>query len=344
MVITTYKQRHMGELPEQQEANQRALDRLQLQLQSHREALDNAQNRKSLLLRQLSTQEPEGIPEASAEPEAVNPTEQQLIQQIIQRRQALQEMRRLHTDKYPDIPQLQRHLAELEAQLAAYRAGQPTPKRRNQALKPVTNALRKRMQEEILQTELDITKLQRQQLNVQEHIALYEKKVTHAAQREQELTVLTRDYESTRKNYESLLARQMQAKMAENLERRQKAEQFRVLDPARVPSKPWEPQRAFILLMGLGLGIAVGGGGVFLAEYLDQSFRDPEDLENFTALPVLATIPFLTTQGEQPQERRKQKFLYAACMLLPVVTLTAVHIFGFKLDLLLVRTLQLLHP
>lgn len=343
-VIAVYKQQHMGELPEQQEANQRILDRLQLQLQSSREAIDNAQSRRNLLLRQISLQERDVTPDTPLVLEASNPIEQQLVQQIIQRRQTLQELQRVHTDKYPDISQLQQSLAELEGQLAAHRTGQPSAKQHTQPGKTGSSALNKRLEEEVVQIDLDITKLQRQQGNTQEQITTYEKKVANAARRAQDSIGLTRDYESTKRNYESLLARQMQAQISENLERRQKAEQFRILDPASLSTKPWKPKREIIFMMGVGLGFAVGGGGVFLAEYLDQAFRDPKDLAQFTALPVLATIPIFTTTTDRNKERRRQKLVYAVCMVIPVLTLTAVHVFWIKIDLVFAHTWKFFTP
>ena len=186
-------------------------------------------------------------------------------------------------------------------------------------------------------------KLRQQQANIQEQIAAYDKKVANASRREQELLVLSRDYESTRKNYDSLLARQQQAQIAENLEKRQKSEQFRVLDEARMPTKPWKPKRSMILLAGMGVGLAVGVGGVFLAAYLDQAFHDPEDLEQFTALPVLATIPFLITTVEQRKQRLKRRCFCATCMLIPSATIVAVHFLWMRMDLLFTRTLTFLN-
>ena len=122
--------------------------------------------------------------------------------------------------------------------------------------------------------------------------------------------------------------------MAENLEKRQKAEQFRVLDEARIPTKPWKPKRAMILLAGIGSGLAVGAGAIDLAVYLDQAFHDPEDLEQFTALPVLATIPLLMTTVEQRKQRWKRRFLCAACLVMPSVTMVAVHFLWMKIDVL----------
>ena len=103
--------------------------------------------------------------------------------------------------------------------------------------------MRRQQQEEIARIDQEEGKLRQQQAHIQEQIAAYEKQVAAASRREQELLVLSRDYESTRKNYDSLLAGRQRAQIAENLEKRQKAEQFRVLDAARLPTQPWKPNR-----------------------------------------------------------------------------------------------------
>jgi ABC-type nitrate/sulfonate/bicarbonate transport system permease component len=97
------------------------------------------------------------------------------------------------------------------------------------------------------------------------------------------------------------------------------------------------------ILAGIGLGLAVGVGAVVLAAYLDQGFHDPEHLEQFTALPVLATIPLLITSVEQRKQHLKRRFFYSTCMLIPPVTIVAVHFIWMRLDVLFTRTLKLLN-
>jgi succinoglycan biosynthesis transport protein ExoP len=339
--VTEYKQRYMGELPAQQDANQRTLDRLQMQLQSIVTTLESVRTRKSLVLRQLSQQESEA---ALSPPGATRPSGEPsgLAQQLAQRRLALATLQRVYVDTYPDIIHLKQEIAELEAHIAAQDSGSQT----TMSVPPVSmqsRNMRRQQQEEMEQIDREEGKLRQQQANIQEQIAAYDKKVAKASQREQELLVLSRDYESTRKNYDSLLARRQQAQIAENLEKRQKSEQFRVLDEARIPTKPWKPKRSMILLAGMGLGLAVGVGAVVLAAYLDQAFHDPEDLEQSTALPVLATIPLLMTTVEQHQQHLKRWCFGAACMLIPSATMVAVHFLWMRIDLLFARTLTLLN-
>src|SRR5262249_22680073 len=161
--------------------------------------------------------------------------------------------------------------------------------------------------------------------SLRQRIAAYEQKIANTALREQELMVLSRDYESTRRNYDALLAGEMQAKVAENLEKRQKAEQFRVLDPAQLPTRPWRPERLKILAMGLVLGLGMGCGAVFVTEYLDRSFHNPEDLKQVITLPVLVSIPLLVTSAEQQKRRLRWRFFYAACVCIPAVVIATVY-------------------
>jgi uncharacterized protein involved in exopolysaccharide biosynthesis len=97
--IAEYKQRYTGELPAQQDANQRTLDRLQMQLQSIVTTLESVRTRKSLTLRQLAPQESEAAPSTAGttrpggEPSG-------LEQQLAQRRLTL-DTAVIYADKYP---------------------------------------------------------------------------------------------------------------------------------------------------------------------------------------------------------------------------------------------------
>ena len=336
--ITEFKQSYMGELPGQQEANLRALDRLQRQLQTNLEAVESTRNTKRLLRHQLAILPTDDFSDLffgldSLHAASSGPASS-LEQQLAQRREALAQLQQHFTDQYPDVQRLKREVADLEARLAAERSEppaaesvlpDPTTVEPVETTMTASDGLRGEIQTEIEQIDLQIQKHLREQKGIRKQIAIYEQMVANSAQREQELMVLTRDYESTRQNYTSLLHRQMRAREAENLEKRQKAERFKVLDPASAPIKPWGPDRFKLLMMGLVLGLGLGCGAVFLTEYLDRSFRAPEDLKQLTGLPVLAAVPLVITAVDEHQQRRKHRFLYAAYVGVPVAVLVAAH-------------------
>jgi hypothetical protein len=121
---------------------------------------------------------------------------------------------------------------------------------------------------------------------------------------ESELTDLMRDYETLQKSYTSLLAKKEDSKISANLERQQVSEQFKILDPARLPQTPFSPDRLQITLMGAAFGMMLGVGlGAFL-EYRDTSLRSEEEILRTLVLPVLAAIPILTGLAERGRKRR----------------------------------------
>jgi capsular polysaccharide biosynthesis protein len=87
--------------------------------------------------------------------------------------------------------------------------------------------------------------------------------------------------------------------MAENLERKQQGEQFKILDPARIPEKPIKPDRNRILLMGAMIGLVAGLGLAWFRESMDKTFRAVLDVESYLEIPVLATIPNLKEEEKK---------------------------------------------
>jgi len=83
--------------------------------------------------------------------------------------------------------------------------------------------------------------------------------------------------------------------MATNLEKRQKGEQFRIIDPASFPERPTKPDRLRLNLFGLLAGLAIGLGIALSLELADESIRSEHELARLTNLPVLASIPVIST-------------------------------------------------
>src|SRR5205823_7811102 len=126
--------------------------------------------------------------------------------------------------------------------------------------------------EALSETETDIKVLKGEEKRLREGIAIYQARIENVPRREQEFKELSRDYESTRELYQSLLKRYEEAQLAESMEQRQKGEQFRVLDPAVPPKEP-VARRARLMSIALVLSLGLAAGAVMLAEQLDTSFH-----------------------------------------------------------------------
>jgi glutamate racemase len=78
----------------------------------------------------------------------------------------------------------------------------------------------------------------------------------------------------------------------------------------------------------LAAALAGGFGLAFLRENLDTSFKRGDELRDYTDVPVLATIPAISTRGRILEQRRSQRILILASALVLVVGVVSIHIYG----------------
>jgi len=133
---------------------------------------------------------------------------------------------------------------------------------------------------------MDIVKLNRE-------IREYQERVERTPEREQELMKLRRDYENNQESYNSLLNRKLEAEIAVNMEKKQKGEQFRIVDSAALPRKPVSPDMRKLFMLSVAAGLGFGAGLIFLLDFMNSSLKQPKDYESELGLAVLATIPKL---------------------------------------------------
>jgi hypothetical protein len=111
--------------------------------------------------------------------------------------------------------------------------------------------------------------------------------------RQSEFALLSRDHQATRDQYESLLKRYEEARVAQNMETENQGERFRVLEAAVPPAGPTAPNRPRLLFMSLFLAGLIAVIAVLGLEQIDTTFHSVDDLRQFTTLPVLGAIPRL---------------------------------------------------
>jgi capsular polysaccharide biosynthesis protein len=117
----------------------------------------------------------------------------------------------------------------------------------------------------------------------------------------------------------------MESQMSANLEKRQIGEQFKILDPARMPEKPASPDRPRLYLFSLVAALAVGFGAAALMEFFDTTLRTERDVRAALNLMVLATVPFMRESAlvARRRLRRNVAFAVVATMVLAVCATVA---------------------
>ncbi len=309
--ITRFKRQFSGELPEQQGANAQVLNQLQLLYQRIGENLRAAEDRKLVIQKQISDTE---LLLASAPnirenlPFPVNPLRDPQEVQLEQLKNQLADLQTKYTEKHPDILIAKKRIAELEAKIEKDKLGKKTEEtitvselspsktdakkdKKDGKSELRLNPRYKDLESQLITIELDIERFKEEEGKVKVQINQYRARVENTPIRVQAMANIERDYQNTKENYQSLFKKVQEAQQAENLERRQKGEQFKVIDPARLPEKPFKPDIPKILLFGLLLGAGSGFGLAFFKEEMDHSFRDAEDLEAALGFKVLTNIP-----------------------------------------------------
>ncbi len=318
--VRKFREQNMGQLPQQLEANLRSQDSLQMQLKTTAERIRSNEDRLTLLqnqIEQLTRTEPvNALGEAKKEgtfiggvyiPPEKNP-EDVLVTQWAALKADLEAARSKYKEAHPDVVALKRKVekleprakelmakreAEIEARKKAVRStagaeGTSGPAR--PALDPMSERLLMQYREQYNAAVLETKRLREEEQKLKQQINYYQKRIEDTPKREQEMMLLTRDYDLLKTNYQSLLDKRMQSQVAENLERRQQGEQFKILDPARVPEKPIKPDFKKVLLIGTFLGLASGLGLAFVRSSMDKSFYTVREAEDYLNIPVIAEI------------------------------------------------------
>jgi uncharacterized protein involved in exopolysaccharide biosynthesis len=312
--LEEYRKRYDGQLPSQVQSNLQTIQSTQLQLQTVNDALGRERDKLQLLDRQIADLADGATGESVAvtDVNAAVASGGSAAQQLQAARAQLQLLRlRGFKDEHPDVLAMEKVVHDLQNQVDKEASERRASGSNGPAL-PVTAAERARLQRlnelrlERESARLSIASRDAESKRLGATISQYEARVAAAPTRESELVALTRDYETLQKSYAGLLAKREEAQIAANLERRQIGEQFKVLDPARLPEKPASPNRPLIdaaaAIVGLSLGLAIAA----LIEYRDTTLNRESDIALTLRLPVLGAIPTLMTSRDHVRRRRRK--------------------------------------
>ena len=100
---------------------------------------------------------------------------------------------------------------------------------------------------------------------------------------------LIRVVKTTEENYLLYLRKAEEARISDALDRR-RIINVAVAEAATVPSLPSNKPYVTVLV-GLLLATVLSVGSAFGSEYLDSTFRTPEEVKLFLNIPVLASVP-----------------------------------------------------
>ena len=277
--LKDFKSAHLGSLPEQQAANLQLLGQLQATLQVTGDALDRAQSQKvyeESLLAALTAREAAPLtPRAQSELDA--------------RIEELKRAQAKYTSLHPDVIELQEEVKELQQRVSPpdQVATNAPPAAPSKDLAP------DQMRSQLAALDQEIKHRTLQEAEIEKRAKQIQARLEALPAVDQQMAEVNRDYEISKMQYASLLEKKNASAMAAAMEGRAQGEQFRVIDPANYPEKPFKPNVALLSLLGVLGGILCGCALGLFVEFQDRSIRSAQDANFYLAMPALAALPLL---------------------------------------------------
>jgi polysaccharide chain length determinant protein (PEP-CTERM system associated) len=303
--LQEYQRTFNGELPSQLAANLQGLHNTEMALQQLGESLNRDRERRIQFERTVADvlEAPDPPPAAA---EAPKPALAETLQEELRiARQSLIAVELKLKPEHPDVKRLRRNVDELERRVAAQKLeGTLTARPTNTVV--MEYGKRKRLLDaraELDNLDREINAKLAEEERLRSVLGMYQARIEATPVREAELASLTRDYETLQANYRGLLQKKEESEISANLEKRQIGEQFKILDPARMPEKPVSPDRPRLYLIAVLAALAIGVGLATTAEYFDRSLRTEADVRGALNLMVLATVPYMR-DGAARRRRR----------------------------------------
>jgi polysaccharide chain length determinant protein (PEP-CTERM system associated) len=282
-IMRDYKLKHYNEMADQRTSNTERLIALQTQYQSRQDSIQNLEQTRMLLRDQINLKKFNSAQMASNDRQSQAGRGVETLDQL---QAELKSLQLRYKEQHPRIKSLKKKIANFEPTAGNQGAGETLD-----------------IQNQMNEIGVNIARMKNEREEIKEQIKQYEQWVAAAPVREAEWSALTREYGELKRRYDFLVAQNLQADSALNLERKQKGSQFRIVDPARTPVKPVKPDFLKIMGMALLVGCGLGAVMIFGLELLDTSFRDPAKLEETFKLEVICSVPHLPLERETARQR-----------------------------------------
>jgi uncharacterized protein involved in exopolysaccharide biosynthesis len=333
--LQSLKSKNQTELPQQFDANQRALDRLNEQKTANAESLVQAATQK-FNLEQTLAQVPEFLTPAQiqlARPPA--PPEDPTVQEFRRTESEYRKLRLLYTDRHQDVQTVKKELDRLreligeEAAERALKPPKPIEPEEKIVSKPTVNPAYVSLKNSLRELETDTELKRRDADRIKRDIAMYERRVESTPQVELQLSAILRENEDIRKDYQDLKDKLTQAELSGSMETKQRGDQFITLDQANFPIASTKPKKWALLLVSFLFSLSIGVAIAIAADVVRQRIWTQSEVEALWGVPVLIDIPEIVTDDDMVAIGRRK--WVAAGASLAAAALLSLCLYGIHL-------------
>ncbi len=318
--VRVFKDQHLGELPTQTQSNLQILAGLQNQVQANQDSLNRAKQQNAYL--ESLVNQYRALDHGSKPGEGTTVGLAAIDKELDQLKAQLSDLTSHYTDKHPDVRKTREQIARVEKTRERIIADMNSGANSSSPEPPATTqpdpktAPMLELESQLKANRLEIANRQAEIKVEQDKINQYQGRLNMAPVMEQQFADITRDYEQSKTDYESLLAKKNQSEMSTDLEKTQQGEHFRMLDPPDLPVRPYKPNRLQLCGLGLVVGLVFGAGFAFGPEKLSGKIYSEREIKKLVPYDVIAEIPQIESVEEQSSHRRSAWIAGAAAVVI----------------------------
>lgn len=220
--------------------------------------------------------------------------------------QELMAARSKYSEDHPDVRRLKREIASLTSEVSSSSTTQPT------------NPVFIQLQSQANAATVEVRELSARRYELSRSLSSTQGAISVSPQIEEQYADLVRDYEVIKTQYEQMRAQQAMAELKSKAAD-SAAETYVLINPARVPEDPVEPDRVALMFLGLVLAIAAGLGTAFLLNAADPTVRGRLDVVALAGSEPFAHVPTIQSRTEVRRRRLTNLALVAGMATIAVV-------------------------
>jgi polysaccharide chain length determinant protein (PEP-CTERM system associated) len=236
-----------------------------------------------------------------------------LSDRLIMLQNKLNELLVRYTANYPEVIKIKAEIETIKIQLqdkSAVSEEVHNPETEISTLNP----LQQKLKEELAKINTELAALSVKERHFKEIVESKKKYLGEVPLEKKTLADLERERDSYKKIDDELVLKIGQSEVSKQMEIQDKAETFRIVDPAILPTKPVFPDRVLIILAGVLASIGAGAGAILVLHHLDHTVKTIDELKKIVKPPVFAVIAQIVTEEEINRQNKLDKRVYAGSL------------------------------
>ena len=297
--ISSFKKNHQGALPEFQNVNLSAYERVEQQIGTIDRTLQSLEERRTVLeasldstLRLLTIDSNDLTSQTETDP---------VVARLQELRPEYVRLKTRYSEAHPDVVKIVREISSLEQQIAE-KQEEETSEEDGNTVAPLEDTTLIRLRNDLNAALIEQRSLRQRRGELVTKLDELEKKINKSPEVEQEYRALNRDYENLQTKYNDIRNKQNSARVSESLEAEQKSERFTLIEPPRLATFPHSPNHKKMFLLAVGAAFISGLGSVLGLNFIDSRVRNISSVGAITKVPVLTTVGYI----ESPIDRRRR--------------------------------------